>query len=198
MDGSVPRERQRGMANLSSRAKSDALSARSGELMVWRSKSACGSKEFNSPFPVSPSGGKPGRAGSPHAESMLLASKGGWQASMLPAPPTRGLPPPCGSPASAVVLQIVVSIKPELSIWLKTGTFYLALTGMSRWTVSSAPPFCTGEPLRLIDRLEQWIFRSVLHDIGGNTKWSYRGELQLRIESKTLSKAQSVPSAPLR
>jgi hypothetical protein len=69
---------------------------------------------------------------------------------------------------------------------------------MSRWTVSSAPPFCTGEPLRLIDRLEQWIFRSVLHDIGGNTKWSYRGELQLRIESKTLSKAQSVPSAPLR
>jgi hypothetical protein len=96
--------------------------------MVWRSKSACGSKEFNSPFPVSPSGGKPGRAGSPHAESMLLASKGGWQASMLPAPPTRGLPPPCGSPASAVVLQIVVSIKPELSIWLKTGTFYLALT----------------------------------------------------------------------
>ena len=96
--------------------------------MVWRSKSACGSKEFNSPFPVSPSGGRPGRAGSPHAGSTLLASKKRWQASLLPAPPTRGLPPPCGSPASAVVLQIVVSIKPELSIWLKTGTFYLALT----------------------------------------------------------------------
>jgi len=96
--------------------------------MLWPSESACGSKEFNAPFPVSPSGGKPGRAGSPHAGSTLLASKGGWQASMLPAPPTRGLPPPCGSPASAVLVQTAVSIKPELSIWLTTGTFYLALT----------------------------------------------------------------------
>ena len=99
--------------------------------MLWPSESACGSKEFNAPFPVSPSGGKPGRAGSPHAGSTLLASKGGWQASMLPAPPTRGLPPPCGSPASAVLVQTAVSIKPELSIWLTTGTFYLALIGDS-------------------------------------------------------------------
>ena len=95
--------------------------------MVWRSKSACGSKEFNAPFPVSPSGGKPGRAGSPHAGSTLLASKGGWQASMLPAPPTRGLPPPCGSPASAVLVQIAVSRKQELSILAKNRNFLLGL-----------------------------------------------------------------------
>jgi len=69
--------------------------------MVSPSKSACGSKEFNAPFPVSPSGGKPGRAGSPHAGSTLRASKGGWHVAMLPAPPTRGLPPPCASPACA-------------------------------------------------------------------------------------------------
>ena len=106
--------------------------------MLWPSESACGSKEFNAPFPVSPSGGKPGRAGSPHAGSTLLASKGGWQASMLPAPPTRGLPPPCGSPASAVLVQTAVSIKPELSIWLTTGTFYLALT-------SGLPGSCAGQ-----------------------------------------------------
>jgi len=96
--------------------------------MASRSKSACGSKEFNAPFPVSPSGGKLGRAGSPHAGSTLLASTKRWQASMLPAPPTRGLPPPCGSPASAFVVRLAVSTKPELSIWLRTGTFYLALT----------------------------------------------------------------------
>lgn len=54
---------------------------------------------LNSPFPVSPSGGKPGRAGSPHAGSTLRTSKMRCHASMLPAPPTRGLPPPCESPA---------------------------------------------------------------------------------------------------
>jgi predicted nucleotide-binding protein with TIR-like domain len=42
-----------------------------------------------------------GRLGSPHAGSTLLASKQRWQGSMQPAPPTRGLPPPCASPASA-------------------------------------------------------------------------------------------------
>src|SRR5580658_473709 len=62
-------------------------------------KMACGSKELDLPFPVSPSGGKPGGAGSPHAGSTLRASKKRWRASMLPAPPTRGLPPPCVSPA---------------------------------------------------------------------------------------------------
>jgi hypothetical protein len=56
-----------------------------------------------SPFPVSPSGGRPGRAGSPHAGSTLRASKKRWHASMLPAPPTRGLPPPCVSPAAQPV-----------------------------------------------------------------------------------------------
>jgi transposase len=45
---------------------------------------ACGSKELNSPFPFPQ--GKPGRAGSPHAAQNA-------------APPTRGAPPPCVSPA---------------------------------------------------------------------------------------------------
>jgi len=85
-------------------------------------------RNLNAPFPVSPSGGKPGRAGSPHAGSTLLASKQRRQASMLPAPPTRGLPPPCASPASARYNVSTELQKPELSIWLKTGTFYLALT----------------------------------------------------------------------
>jgi hypothetical protein len=56
-------------------------------------KIASGSKEFNAPFPVSPSGGKPGRAGSPHAGSTLRASKSGWHVSMLPAPPQEGCRP---------------------------------------------------------------------------------------------------------
>ena len=64
-------------------------------------ESACGSSEFRHPFPVSPSGGKPGRVGSPQAGGTLRASKRRWHASMLPAPPTRGLLPPCASPASA-------------------------------------------------------------------------------------------------
>ena len=90
-------------------------------------RSACGSKESDPPFPFPP-GASRGGDGSPHAGSTLLASKKRWQASMLPAPPTRGLPPPCASPASAVVDEVVLSRKPELSIWLEIGTFYLALT----------------------------------------------------------------------
>ena len=46
---------------------------------------ACGSKESDSPFPFPR--GKPGREGSPHAAHPA-------------APPTRGLPPPCASPAA--------------------------------------------------------------------------------------------------
>jgi transposase len=49
-------------------------------------ESACGSKESSPPFPFPPVG-KPGRAGSPHAANTA-------------APPTRGLLPPCASPAS--------------------------------------------------------------------------------------------------
>ena len=59
---------------------------------------ACGSKESNPLFPFPP-GESRGGAGSPHAGSTLPASKKRWHASLLPAPPTRGLPPPCESPA---------------------------------------------------------------------------------------------------
>ena len=45
---------------------------------------------WNSPFPVSPSGGKPGRAGSPHAASTLRASKKRWHTSMPRLPPQGG------------------------------------------------------------------------------------------------------------
>ena len=57
-----------------------------------------GAKEFNPPFPFPP-GASRGGARSPHAGSTLRASKRRWLASLLPAPPTRGLPPPCESPA---------------------------------------------------------------------------------------------------
>src|SRR6266436_4475757 len=42
-----------------------------------------------SPFSVSPSGGKPGREGSSHAGSTLLASKRRWQAPMLAGSPHK-------------------------------------------------------------------------------------------------------------
>jgi hypothetical protein len=59
---------------------------------------ACGSKELNPPFPFPP-GASRGGARSPDAGSTLRASKRRWHAALLPAPPTRGLPPPCESPA---------------------------------------------------------------------------------------------------
>ena len=67
-------------------------------LLTRAPEMAYGSKESDPPFPFPP-GEKPGRAGSPHAGSTLPASKRRWHPSMLPAPPTRGLPPPCESPA---------------------------------------------------------------------------------------------------
>src|SRR5262249_14034715 len=42
------------------------------------------------PFPVSPSGGKPGRAGSPRAAGTLCASKKRWHTSMPRLPPQEG------------------------------------------------------------------------------------------------------------
>jgi hypothetical protein len=65
--------------------------------IICETRIACGSEEFNPPFPLPPRASR-GGDGSPHAGSTLLASKKRWQASMLPAPPTRGLPPPCVSP----------------------------------------------------------------------------------------------------
>ena len=67
-------------------------------LVIGVAEMACGSKESNPPFPFPP-GASRGGARSPHAGSTLPASKKRWHASMLPAPPTRGLPPPCASPA---------------------------------------------------------------------------------------------------
>src|SRR5262249_24378739 len=45
---------------------------------------------LNSPFPVSPSGGKPGRAGYPRAAGTLCASKKRWHTSMPRLPPQKG------------------------------------------------------------------------------------------------------------
>jgi hypothetical protein len=61
----------------------------------WGHRPACGNQQdkqgsLNSPFPVSPSGGKPGRAGSPHAAGTLCASKQRWRTSMLRLPPQEG------------------------------------------------------------------------------------------------------------
>ena len=46
-------------------------------------------RKFESPFPVSPSGGKPGRAGSPQPRT-LRASPTRWHASMRRLPPQEG------------------------------------------------------------------------------------------------------------
>ena len=49
----------------------------------------CG-KESERPLSRSPSGGKPGRAGSPHAAGTLFASKKRWHTSMPRLPPQEG------------------------------------------------------------------------------------------------------------
>ena len=58
------------------------------------------------PFPVSPSGGKPGRAGSPHAAGTLRASQNRWHASCWRLPPQEGcrplVHPPLASSADAL------------------------------------------------------------------------------------------------
>jgi len=70
------------------------------DLKRWGLKLAA-ARKWNAPFPVSPSGGKPGRAGSPHAGEARCPPAKSADRHRAPAPPTRGLPPPCGSPASA-------------------------------------------------------------------------------------------------
>ena len=57
-------------------------------------KSPAPARNLDAPFPVSPSGGKPGRAGSPHAGARCAASQRRCRL-----PPQEGLPPPCASPA---------------------------------------------------------------------------------------------------
>ena len=71
-----------------------------------------------SPFPVSPSGGKPGRAGSPHAAGHAARQQKALAPIDAAAPPTRGvqsapLNPPCASPrwAARARVQMVASIR---------------------------------------------------------------------------------------
>jgi hypothetical protein len=72
-------------------------------------------KESDLPFPVSPSGEKPGRAGSPHAATAA-------------APPTRGLRPLVNPPAFPAV---AISILPKRSRQGKTmaSPDYFSLAG---------------------------------------------------------------------
>ncbi len=53
---------------------------------------ACGSEEFNPPFPF-PSRASRGGVGSPDAGGTLRGNKSGWLATMLPAPPQEGCRP---------------------------------------------------------------------------------------------------------
>jgi hypothetical protein len=91
-----------------------AVDRQSNELLNWlnpepelsgMTEIACGSDEFDPLFPFPPRASRGGRV-SPHAGSTPPASKKRWHAAMLPAPPSRGLPPPCGSPASAVAQNL--------------------------------------------------------------------------------------------
>ncbi len=57
-------------------------------------------KELELPFPVSPPG-QAGAGGFPPRREHAARQPKRRHASMHPAPPTRGLPPPCVSPARA-------------------------------------------------------------------------------------------------
>jgi hypothetical protein len=57
------------------------------EMMGGRRPAAA--RKWIAPFPVSPSRGKPGRAGSPHGGSILRASKKRWHASCCRLPPHK-------------------------------------------------------------------------------------------------------------
>ena len=61
-------------------------------------------------FPVSPSGGKPGRAGSPHAGEHVARQQKALALAVRPAPPARGAQPPlrippCPSPKAHLGLH---------------------------------------------------------------------------------------------
>jgi hypothetical protein len=89
-------------------------------------------RNWNSPFPVSPFGGKPGREGAPHAGSTPRASKPRWLASMLPAPPTRGLTAPlciaCARARRSRAFVRTLRRKPDRSRVNKTGHLDLLTT----------------------------------------------------------------------
>jgi hypothetical protein len=52
-------------------------------MITSRKKQPTAVWNLDAPFPVSPSGGKPGRAGSPHAGSTLRTRQKRWHASMF-------------------------------------------------------------------------------------------------------------------
>src|SRR5215469_2078965 len=64
-------------------------------------ESACGSKELRRPLSRFPLRGKAGAGGFPPTPAARCAPAKSAGTHRAPAPPTRGLPPPCGSPASA-------------------------------------------------------------------------------------------------
>lgn len=78
--------------------------------MVAVGNQPAAARNLISPFPVSPSGGKPGRAGSPHAGSTSHASKQRWHVPMPPAPPTRGAKPPlCIPPVDTTSFRLTTT-----------------------------------------------------------------------------------------
>ena len=67
-------------------------------------------RNWDAPFPVSPSGGKPGRAGSPHAGEHVARQQKALALAVRPAPPARGAQPPlrippCPSPKAHLGLH---------------------------------------------------------------------------------------------
>lgn len=69
-----------------------------GELLAeMAGKQPAAARKFG-PLSRSPAGGKPGRAGAPHAGSTPASQPTALSRRVPPAPPTRGLPPPCAIP----------------------------------------------------------------------------------------------------
>ncbi len=113
---------------------------------------ACGARNLIAPFPVSPSGGKPGRAGSPHAGSTPRTSKKRWHAAMLPAPPTRGAAAPLCIPRSRTqhvtatgLKECTLYCKADRSLIIKSGHLDKLATGSCFFARATEP--LGGSPL---------------------------------------------------
>ena len=61
--------------------------------MFWRSKLACGSKEFNAPFPVSPSGASRGGRVPPTPEARCSPAQNAGKHRCCRLPPQEGCRP---------------------------------------------------------------------------------------------------------
>src|ERR1043166_488973 len=113
---------------------------------------ACG-KESERPLSRFPLRGKAGAGGFPPRRRHAARQPKPLARIMLTAPPTRGLPPPCASPAG-LQRRCTLRHKPDISLANKTGqldvlpTFIIERLDDGRFTVYSAPLYRFDEAAR--------------------------------------------------